>query len=259
MINLILFENDTDGASRHLRAGITSFMIDTETLGKDARQLGFGTDISPGTFSDLGRISSIPGGTTWCRLNRYGDHSRAEVDRAIDAGSDVVLLPMSKSLAEVEAFLGLIANRASPAIMIETVEAAALAPELGSLPIKYAFFGLNDFTISRGGGSIFNALVDGSVERVRNALPEIEFGVAGLTDISKGHPIPSAYLLEELERLQCSFTFLRRSFRRDSVHRSAEKIVEEIQAYWQACSSRKPLDRENDHKKLSLAVQRLPT
>lgn len=210
MIDLVLFENDSLEARAQMAAGVRSFLVDTEVLGKDLRQLGFDTDISPGTFQDLSAISSIPGARAWCRINRYGKHSTAEIDGAIAAGAHVLLLPMAASIAEVEAFLKAIDGRCRAAVMIETVEGAGLAARLGGLSIDHVFFGLNDFTISRGGGSIFSALVDGSVEAVREALPDVDFGVGGLTDIRLGSPVPAARILEELERLRCGFTFLRR-------------------------------------------------
>jgi hypothetical protein len=141
--------------------------------------------------------------------------------------------------------------------MIETVEGAGLAARLGGLAIDHVFFGLNDFTISRGGGSIFTALVDGSVEAVREALPDVDFGVGGLTDIRLGSPVPAARILEELERLRCGFTFLRRSYRRDSRLSSPRAIVEGIRAYWEVCSARSPEERARDHAELGKIIASL--
>jgi hypothetical protein len=257
MIDLVLFENDPEGASINLAAGISSFLIDTETLGKDLRQLGFDTEIRLGTLADLQSISAMPKATCWCRINRYGDHTRAEVQAAIRAGADVVLLPMVKTLVEIAGFLEIIDQQCQAAIMLETIEGAAIAQDIRSLPVDHVFFGLNDFAISRGGGSIFKALVDGSVESVRQALPEVSFGVGGLTDINRGFPIPSARILEELERLHCDFTLLRRSFRRDAKSAGAKPIVEGLRDYWDRCSRRTDLQRSEDHEKLRAIIDNL--
>jgi len=257
MIDLVLFENDPESARTNLNAGIGSFLIDTEVLGKDLRQLGFDTEIRPGTMADLQSISAIPKATCWCRINHYGKHTRAEVHTAIRAGADVILLPMVKTTSEIEGFLEIIDQQCQAAIMLETVEGAASAEGLRSLPVDHVFFGLNDFAISRGGGSIFKALVDGSVESVRQALPEVRFGVAGLTDINQGFPIPSARILEELERLRCDFTFLRRSFRRDAKSAGAKPIVAGIRDYWAKCSMRTDLQRTEDHEKLRAVIDKL--
>ena len=257
MIELVLFENDASAASACITAGISSFLVDTELMGKDFRQLGFNTEIRPGTFRDLEGVAAIPGATAWCRINRFGSHTGAEVNSAIDAGAGVVLLPMADSEREIEEFLDLLDGRCRAAIMVETVTSAANATGFAHLPLDYIFFGMNDFAISRGGGSIFRALADGSVERVRQSLPDLNFGVGGLTDIHLGSPIPSARLLEEMERLGCAFTFLRRSFRRDSKVVGTRAIVEGIRAYWRQCSARTDQQRAEDHDSLVAIIDHI--
>ncbi|MTW22760.1 hypothetical protein [Allochromatium palmeri] len=213
-LELVLFENDAASARRHMAWGISSFMIDWEVMGKDFRQLGFDTEIRPGTVEDLKGIASLPGARAWCRINRYGSHTASEVGMALDAGAQVILLPMVSELSKVASFVEMIDHRCETGLMIETMEGAALAPQLRGFPIDLVFFGLNDFAISRGGGSIFRALADGAVERVRRAIPEIRFGVGGLTDLRRGYPIPSTRLLSE-EPCQWSFPrlFRMRSWR----------------------------------------------
>jgi len=255
MIELVLFANEAREAIPHIDAGITHFIVDTEVLGKDLRQLGFDTEIRPGTFSDLETISSLPGTTAWCRLNKFHDNTAQEVNSAINAGAAILLLPMVTRLEEVTEFKQLVDGRAKSAVMIETVEACALTPSIAMSGVDYAYFGLNDFAISRGLRTIFSALVDGSVDSARNHLPGVNFGVAGLTHINGGDPIPCTRLVEALERLQCSFTFLRRSFRRDAQLHSSQEIVEGIKRYWLHCSSRSEAEREADHQLLAQQIE----
>jgi 2-keto-3-deoxy-L-rhamnonate aldolase RhmA len=255
MLDLVLFENEPESARAYLDAGIQSFLVDLEVVGKDLRQLGFDTEIRPGTLRDLQRISALPGAVAWCRINRFGAHTPDEVERALEAGADVLVLPMAESLPEIQAYLRLLDRRCQAGIMIETRACAALADELGQLPLDYAFFGLNDFAISRGGGFIFSALADGSVEAVSKALPKVRFGVGGLTDINLGSPIPSARLLEEMERLGCRFTFLRRSFRRDSRLNEPRAMVSGIRDYWRQCAARSQSRRQADHQQLMSVIE----
>jgi len=79
--------------------------------------------------------------------------------------------------------------------------------------------GLNDLAISRGSRTIFDAVVDGTVERLRKTFSETAFGFGGLTCIDRGEPIPCRLLLGEMVRLGADFSFLRRSFKRDIVGR----------------------------------------
>jgi hypothetical protein len=249
-IDLILFENCAEHAKGFHESGITSFMIDLEILGKDIRQLGFDTEIRPGTLADLTSIASIQGVKAWCRINRFHENTAEEIRAVVDAGAHVILLPMVTTVSEVQTFLDLVDNQCEKAVMIETQQAAAIAGDLNNLRIDHVFFGLNDFAISRGGGSIFRALADGSVEQVRSKMPNISFGFGGLTDITKGSPIPCKMLMEEMERLNCEFTFLRRAFRRDIQHAPPAAIVSNLQDYWQQCRHRSELQRAVDHGNL---------
>lgn len=258
-LELVLFENEAEEARMHQQNGISTFMIDWEVLGKASRQHGFDTEIRPGTAADLKNIAAVPGTHAWCRINPYGPHTAQEVETAASLGARVILLPMATTLHEVDAFVDLVGGRCKSGILIETVQAQALAPRLHALPIDYAYFGLNDFAISRGDRCIFNALVDGSVEATRNALPDVRFGVGGLTAIERGHPIPAARLLEEMSRLGCDFTFLRRSFRRDAMETPAAAIVEGIHRYWRQCAQRGPEERMRGHRALADSVQEVAT
>jgi hypothetical protein len=256
-IELVLFENDFNTIQGHIDSGITSFIVDLEFVGKNMRQLGFDTEIRPGTIDDLRKISSIPNIKVWSRINQYNDYTPSEVESVIASGAQIILLPMVTTLDEVVSFIELVNNRSEVAIMIETKEGAALAADLRDIPIDYVFFGLNDFAISRGSGSIFNALADGSVEQVRQGMPDFRFGFGGLTDLRRGFPIPSSYLLEEMSRLRCNFTFLRRSFMRDCKEVPPKVIVEAIQNYWYECSLRTEEHRHRDHAKLVTTINDL--
>lgn len=259
VLELVLFENEAEEARRYLPDGISSFIVDWEILGKASRQEGFDTEIRPGTAADLEGIAAVPGARAWCRINPYGAHTAPEIEAALAGGARVILLPMATSLGEVEAFIDLVDGRCETGILIETVQAQALAARLKALPFDYAFFGLNDFAISRGDPCIFNALVDGSVEAARNALPDVRFGVGGLTAIERGDPIPAVHLLEEMDRLGCEFAFLRRSFRRDALKIAPAEIVDGIHRYWEQCAQRDPAARMRGHRALVERVQQIAT
>lgn len=237
-INLVLFTNDASEAEGMMDKGIHNFLIDWEIIGKDERQKGFDTEVRPGTLNDLKTIAAISGAITWCRLNPFGPHTAEEVSLAIDANATILLLPMVEQVKEVESFLDFVAGRALCGILIETPEALALGKKLANLPLDYAYFGLNDFAIRKGYHSIFQALLDGSVASARDLFWRQQFGFGGLTDIRKGFPIPTLSLLQEMAKLKCNFSFLRRSFRRDTNQLSVKSVVNELQIEWQYCMTR---------------------
>jgi hypothetical protein len=237
-LELILFEHDAARGEAACRYGLRSFMTDWEQSGKEERQQGFDTEIRPGTLDDLRSMARVPNAMIWCRINRFGPHTVVEVEAAIEAGTGGVFLPMVSCLSEVEAFLQMVDGRCATGILVETVEAVRHAPALGSLPVDCVYFGLNDFAISRGGGSIFRALLDGSLERTRDAFLDQRFGFAGITAVDAGCPVPCKHLIEEMARLRCHFSFLRRSYRRDVASRDPRELLAGVQAYWRRCLKR---------------------
>jgi hypothetical protein len=104
------------------------------------------------------------------------------------------------------------------------VDAVSRKEELAALPLSRVFVGLNDLAIERRSQSIFTALVDGTIDEIRSAFGT-RFGVGGLTLPEAGHPLPSRLICGELARVRCTFTFLRRSFRRDVSGRSLDVEV----------------------------------
>jgi hypothetical protein len=256
-IELMVVDHDLHRVGRLVDSGVRSFLVDWECLGKDARQQGFDTEIRPGTVSDLASVATVAGAAAWCRVNRFGPHTASEVEAAVGAGAEGVFLPMVTRPAEVARFVGLIAGRAGAGILVETVEALARVGELRSFPLDRVYFGLNDFAISRGGGSIFCAVLDGSVARARDAFAGTCFGFGGLTAADAGHPVPCRLLIEEMARLRCDFTFLRRSFRRDHAARPAQAIIAGIHAAWAECAARPPAAVSRDHERLCTLLRDL--
>jgi hypothetical protein len=256
-LDLMVVEHDEERVRELAAAGATSFLVDWEVMGKDLRQQGFDTEIRPGTPADLAVVAGVPGVAAWCRINRFGPHTAAEVETAVAAGAAGVFLPMVRTAAEVEAFLRLLDRRAGAGILVETVAALDCARDLAKLPLDRVYFGLNDFAIDRGGGPIFRAVLDGSVARARAAFPDVEFGFGGLTAIEAGAPVPCRYLLEEMARLDCRFTLLRRSFRRDLATREPRAVIAGLHAAWRACRARSASTAFEDHERLSTLLATL--
>ena len=249
-LELMLFENSSEGARAVLPHGITSFMLDWEFINKTERQEGFDTEIKPTDAESLTAVAEIPGALTWCRINRYGPYTVDEIECAIRSGAHGILLPMVTSPNEVEHFLRNINSRCRGGILIETQDGLDCARELAIFPLDRVYFGLNDFAISRGGGSIFRALLDGSVESAREIFAGTIFGFGGVTAIDSGFPLPCSYLIEEMARLDCQFSFLRRSYRRDVAGAGAAILVNGVQKYWRYCLARSADQVQGDRRVL---------
>jgi hypothetical protein len=236
---LFLFATEPGLLRDAVVAGVDGVVVDWERRGKHARQDGLDTEINEHTVDDLVRVRSLAPRRVVCRLNPLSDESAAELEAALAGGADEVLLPMVQSSAEVEALLELAAGRCGVGILVETVSAVRAASELAGLPLSRAYVGLNDLAIERRSTSIFDAVRDGTVERVRREF-EVPFGFGGLTVPDRGAPVPCRYLIAEMARLDCSFAFLRRSFRRDIADRDVGESLGRIRAAVEAAAARSP-------------------
>ena len=145
------------------------------------------------------------------------------------------------TVEEVEAALAYVNGRCGVGILIETDDAVKLTRELGQLPLSRVYVGLNDLAINRKKSNIFLSLEDGTVDYIRQFI-KVPFGFAGLTLPEQGYPIPCRLLISEMARLNCAFTFLRRSFFKDTRVRDISIAIPRIyHAIFEAFQS---LDKE---------------
>lgn len=232
-MDLYLFTTDVDYASEALAAGIDGLVVDWEHLGKQQRQSGADTEVNHDTVEDLVRLRRSIDAPVIVRIHAAGEASGREVEEAIGGGATEILLPMVRRVEDVARVLELIDGRCGLGILIETTDAVRSAADLCSLPLSRVYVGLNDLSIDRGIANIFASVADGTVEDVRRACAR-PFGFAGLTHPDGGAPIPCRLLVSEMVRLECAFSFVRRSFRRDAQRYGVAEVVralrEEIDA-----------------------------
>lgn len=255
-LELYLFTVDERLARRAEEAGVEGLVVDWEHRGKERRQAGADTEVNRDAPADLARLSLLhPGIRRLCRINGPGPTVEREVDVAVAHGATDVLLPMVRSAPEVEAFLRHLDARARPAVLVETLDAVSTAEEIARLPVARVYLGLNDLAIERHDRCLFTPLVDGTAERLRQTFCDTAFGLAGLTDLDRGHPIPCRHLLAEMARLGCDFTFLRRSFKRDVGEDECASAIARLRAGW-AQLRRRPPDRvRSDHTRFVATVR----
>ncbi len=207
-----LIRNDVDGV-----------VIDWERKGKDLRQQLYDTQISEHQSDDLRKVQQEKPKCIVCRINAFHADSISEINLAIACGANEILLPMVTKTKEVEQVIELANGRVKVGVMLETIEALAIAQELNDLPVHRFYVGLNDLAIQRGTRNIFLPFIDGLLDELRPKITR-DFGVGGLTHPSLGNPIPCRYLIDRMKYYQCSFAFLRRSFYRDLNQFSMEDI-----------------------------------
>lgn len=252
--DLLLFTKNQNCAAEALVAGVHAIIVDWENRGKPERQRGADTQINFDTLDDLRRLRRAGIRPLTVRINGFGSHTSTEVEEAISSGADEILLPMVRKPQEVAKCLHMVNERCKVGILIETPEAVAAAAELGRFPLSRVYVGLNDLAICRKSSSIFEALVDGTVDGIRPHITT-DFGVGGLTLPERGHPIPCRLLAGELVRLQCSFSFLRRSFLSDMRGRRMSDEVPRILQAVEALQSRDATEVSRDRAAFAAAVR----
>lgn len=253
---LLLFAVDPVLVAAADLGGVDAIVVDWERVGKRARQASADTEINHHTQEDVGRVRAAFPRTVICRLNAAGPWTDDELNAAVAGGTDEVLLPMVRSAEQVEWVLGLAAGRCGVGILVETEEAIAAAGELAELELTRVYVGLNDLAIARGSASIFSAVRDGTVERVRERFGA-PFGFGGLTLPGCGSPVPSQLLAAEMARLGCDFSFLRRSFARDSPSGPLAHPLAQIRAMVGEAFVRPAADIERDRAALVDTIARL--
>ena len=255
-MDLLLFTVDADRAAAAVAAGVRGVVVDWENRGKSRRQHGEGTEVNAHTPADLARVRAAvpPGaGLVLCRVDGAGPHTRDQVDAAVELGADEVLLPMVRRPADVDLALEAVAGRVGLGVLVETRDAVASVAEIAQRPLSRVYLGLNDLRIDRGSTSLFAPLVDGTADDVRAAL-HVPFGVAGLTRVGGGSPVPTRLLGGELARLGAAFTFLRRSFCADVPVEEMAVEVPRMLAEAAAARRRTPAEVEADRAELVAAV-----
>ncbi len=251
---LVLFSTDPVFIRQAVAAGIDSVIVDWESLNKEQRQALADTQINYDTLEDLRRVRACTEAKVICRINGYGTTTAEEVAQAVQAGADEILLPMVRTLEEVETVLDWVGGRCGVGILVETVAALELAGKLARLPLSRVYTGLNDLAIERNTPNIFTALVDGTVENIRPFFT-VPFGFGGLTLPERGHPIPCRLLIAEMVRLGCHYSFLRRSFHRDIRGRDMAAEIRRLLGAMKEARQRSPEDVARDRRDLEIAVQ----
>ena len=211
---LLLFSTQPDLIRAAVAAGVSGIIVDWEHLGKEKRQQGYDTQVNHDTLADLERARCATAATLICRINHHPGATEREIENAIAAGADEILVPMVRTPGELERIFEQVQGRCKVGILIETTAAVQNAAQLAQFPLRRVYVGLNDLSIERRTPSLFTAVADGTVAALR-ACFQAPFGFAGLTLPELGAPIPCRLLMGEMARLGCHFSFLRRSFHRD--------------------------------------------
>ena len=234
MLNLMYITNNPDVARIAEKSGVDRIFVDMEFIGKDLRQGGLDTVQNHHTIEDIRCIKQVLSkAKVLVRINPihrnfegYFD-SKEEIDAAIDAGADILMLPFFRTVKEVEEFIAYVDGRAQTCLLLETPEAANLIDEILNVQgIDMVHIGLNDMHLAMGMTFMFELLANGTVDALAEKIKArgIPFGFGGVANLHGG-ALPGSYVLKEHYRIGSSMVILGRSFCNTNIITDKDEII----------------------------------
>lgn len=219
--------NSPELASFAERNGVDRIFVDMESLGKDERQGHLDTLISRHDLDDLRAVrAAVSSAELMARLNPLNPATPDEVDGAVDAGADILMLPMFRSPEEVERFAQHVDGRARICLLAETRGAMETIGACASVAgVDEIHIGLNDLSLDLKLPFMFQPLAMGLVDQMAAEIRATgkPFGIGGVARIDEGL-LPARLILGEHRRLGSTAAILSRTF-----HRMA-RDVQEVEA-----------------------------
>ena len=215
-LKLMILAADPQSAIDAQNAGVDRVFYDLEYIGKESRQHGRNTVKSMNSIDDIPAVRKVLDKTELLvRTNPIHAYTKMEVDKAIEYGADVLMLPMVMDQHDVEQFVSYVNGRAKVCIMIETAAAMARLDKILAVPgVDELFVGLNDLHISMGLTFMFEFLSNGLLEYIADKCNKagMPFGFGGIARIGEGD-LPSDNILGEHVRLGSTSVILSRTFK----------------------------------------------
>lgn len=226
-LKLMYITNRVDVALIAEKHGVDRVWVDLETLGKEERQKNMNTVKSRHEIDDVKKLGEVlTRSELLVRINPWNPNSIEEINKVIDAGADVIMLPMWKTAQEVESFVKAVDKRAITVALLETKEGVdAIDEVLGIDGIDEIHIGLNDLHLSYGLTFMFELLSDGTVDKLcaKIAKKGIPYGFGGIARIGEGL-LPAENIITDHYRLGSTRAILSRSFCNTEELSSIEEI-----------------------------------
>lgn len=250
--------------------GVDRIFVDMEYIGKAERQGNLDTVQNHHTIHDIAVLRSVlTQSELLVRVNPIHEKtseytsSEEEIEAAIQAGADIVMLPYFKTVAEVKRFLRIVNGRVKTMLLLETPEAVDALNEILLIPgIDEIHIGINDLSIGYGKRFMIELLTDGTVERLCRKIRQkgIFYGFGGIASLGRGL-VPAEMIIKEHYWLGSQMAILSRSFCNvdryvdmDAVEEIFFRGVREIRTLEEECARHARYFTEN-RKELEAAVR----
>ena len=258
-LNVFYITNNPDVALIAEKAGVNRVWVDLETLGKEERQKGINSVKSQHSIEDIRKIKPrLTKAEMLVRVNPWNPGSMSEINAVIDAGADIIMLPMWKTVDEVNGFLTAVNGRTKTTLLLETKEAEECLDDVLKLDgVDEIHIGLNDLHLSYGLTFMFELLTNGTVERIINKIKAkgIPYGFGGVSHLGDGM-IPAEMIIMEHYRLGSTRAILSRGFcdQTQSLDKVEEDFVKNMKAFRDFEKAINPNEFESNRKLLAEKV-----
>jgi len=175
--------------------------------------------ISRHSMADVGKIKEkLTQSELLVRLNPLYEGTEREVEDAISAGADLLMLPMFNNESDVNKFCKLVKGRAGVIPLVETYSSAKAISDIAKVPgVVEIYIGLNDLHMDMQLKFMFEPLANGFVDELVDKIKSagLPFGFGGIARVGEG-VVPGEMVLGEHLRLGSSSVILSRTFHRKS-------------------------------------------
>lgn len=216
VLKLMYITNNPDVALIAEKNGINRIWIDLETEGKEERQKGRNTVKSKHSIKDISNIKPLlTTSQMLVRINPWSERSTKEIESVIEAGADVIMLPMWRTVEEVKGFIKAVNGRCKTLLLLETIGAEKSLDEVLKITgIDEIHIGLNDLHLEYKLPYMFELLSNGKIEEICNKIRPtgIPFGFGGIGMMGSGLIPTPEEIINEHFRLGSTALILSRSF-----------------------------------------------
>lgn len=264
MLRFMFITNDPELARTIYGEGVQRIFVDWEVNGKQERQGHLDTVMSKHTYEDAVLVrQAVPEAELLVRLNPFYKETEQEVEKAIQAGADLIMLPMFHTTEEVRLLTDMVDERVGIVPLFETPESMKLVQDIiGLRGISEIYVGLNDLHLALGSDFMFEPLADGMLENIAQCAKKagLRFGFGGVARADEG-AVSGGMVLGELLRLQSDSVILSRTFYRQDEDRNVGAVfcreIRRLREEELRLSHRGTEEELLDHKKFCDAVQQV--
>lgn len=220
-LQLMYITNHPEVAQIAETSGVDRIFIDMEYIGKCLRQGGMDTVQNHHTIDDIRTIcKSVNCAKVQVRINPIHEampdyyNTEEEIKAAIDAGADILMLPMYKSVSDVERFVKAVDGNATTLLLAETPEAALIMEDVVKIAeVDEIHLGLNDMHLAMGMKFMFELLADGTVDKLCHVISTSgkRYGFGGIARLGYG-TLPAEKIIMDHYRVGSTMAILSRSF-----------------------------------------------